>query len=469
MGKQKGFLVAPAGSGKTFAILGLYNILKKLNKIKGKLLIVTTLKGLKSYRKVEKEKVYNLSFSFWDSSNKAEFPIKQDDIDVVVISNSVFPELKFNNTSFSLIGIDEIQAYRNGKTNLVTAMREFLKGYDGRLVGISATPFHSRLEDAYHLFALFGIWVFGTWDNFFEKYVDYDLIPNRKYWNGFKAYALKSGRKCTYKNFSVYAREICHVLDPFIKKRLSYKNLDDFTNKISPYMFIKKDHSFSCNIQIKNYSIDVSKYENYLDMIQQIRDEEEKNILPYLVKLQKMFSCDDTKKETLLKTLQDNPGGYLIYFNFIETQSRINNYLKENGYNPVVLNGGTKGLEEIVEKLTGNEIVLISPVGGQSMDFYFQNAIVYESFYVPGALIQFLGRMTRYNADYSTVKLTFLISLNTVEEYFYLRCWELLQATSTSTFFTLPLTRSEKELERFREEKGRVSFGLLKEILLWRE
>jgi hypothetical protein len=125
-------------------------------------------------------------------------------------------------------------------------------------------------------------------------------------------------------------------------------------------------------------------------------------------------------------------------------------------------------LEEIVENLKGNEVVLLSPVGSQSLDFYFKNAIVYESFYVPGQFEQFIGRMTRYNATYNQVNLWFLISENTIEEYFYVRFWELMQSVSTSKLKdALPSVR--EEILSNRDKQGRISFSFLKALLLWRE
>jgi superfamily II DNA or RNA helicase len=485
--KPRGFIVAPAGSGKTLAILGLFNCLKQLKGLPGKLLVVTSLKGMKAYRKVEAEKIFSYMFDFIDSSNKNDKHYFQRDI--TVVSNSVFPDVKnmlFNHRKdFAMIAVDEIHNFRNGKTALVQAMRDFLKGYTKRVYGVSATPFYSRLEDAYHIFALLNLWLFGSWDDFFEKYVIYKKIPRngfidpdgKKYFcfeNGYAGVALKQIYSRGYENDGNPVKNLLShgwKMMPKMKDirvREAYKDVADFHKVIKPFMFIKEDHDFEYNISIWDYKIDLHSLQGYDGLIDRIATEEDKNILPYLVRMQKLFSQSEEKMRLLLEQVEALDAGVLIYFNYIETLEKVRDYFETMHLETVVFTGTTKDLEKKVEGLKGTEIVLMSPVGTQSLDFYFQNAIVYEMFYVPGQFEQFIGRMTRFNAKYIKVNLTFLISFDTIEEYFYLRFWELLQATSSNGLKKiLPLTRPD--VEKFKDKNGQMSFALLKQILLWRE
>ena len=185
-----------------------------------------------------------------------------------------------------------------------------------------------------------------------------------------------------------------------------------------------------------------------------------------VVKAQQVNSLSKGKLDLIVKIIESGDGGCLIYFNFLDSLYGSAKALQAlfPHRRVVALTGRTRGFESAVASLGKNDIVLLSSVGSQSLDFYYSRIIVAESFALtPGKAEQLLGRLTRHNSEYRDIQAHFILRHKSVEEYFYEKLRLRLSASATNVYAkNLPVSSAMSAIPPHL-----IDEAYLKKTLLW--
>jgi hypothetical protein len=186
-----------------------------------------------------------------------------------------------------------------------------------------------------------------------------------------------------------------------------------------------------------------------------------------MMKAQQATSQARNKLLELTKIIEQFPGeGMLIYFSYLASVDTVYHHLLKTfpGRRVVVLTGKTKDFDMVVRSLMPQDIVLLTRVAQQSLNFYFKRMIIYEMATNPGSIEQLFGRVTREDSPFREIDVFVLMRAKCVEEYCYERLRYLLRTNKTNVYsMGLPVG---KTCEGIPEDLIDISF--LKEQLLWR-
>jgi superfamily II DNA or RNA helicase len=182
-----------------------------------------------------------------------------------------------------------------------------------------------------------------------------------------------------------------------------------------------------------------------------------------IIELQRILLEVEQKFGALLNIVRDK--GSLIYCNFLESADYVVERLKRElpSRRVVKLTGGTnkKYLAMTVKSLQSDDVAVITRAASQSLDFYFQQVVLYEQITTPGLLEQFIGRCMRNDADFDQLDVIFLCCRRTIEEYLYSRCRaETNQSPGALMQNKLPAVQGYEGIENW-------DFRQLKDNLLW--
>jgi len=165
---------------------------------------------------------------------------------------------------------------------------------------------------------------------------------------------------------------------------------------------------------------------------------------------------------------RDGEKGCLVYFNFLDSLYATREYLLGEfpGRRIAVLTGESKDFDSTVASLREGDIVLMSSVASQSLDFYFDHLIVAESFgLTAGRCEQLFGRLTRVDSKYRDISVDFILRDHSVESYFYERLRYMGKHSKTNVYSKdLPVSA---ELANIPPHL--VDLEYLKKTLLWRK
>ncbi len=515
--KNRCIMVLPPGRGKTLIILTNIKMLFEKTDLK-QAVIFTHKRGLESYRK---NNFYNLNMKFFE--DKEDFENLPDHFsssihkEVWVISTSMVTKyqdtiLKVARFSFiEYIVYDEIHNIRVYKSKLATFFRKFFSLYKGQTLGATATPFYRDIEDIYSLFSYIYPALLGNWISFEYNYLE---VKKREIWIKKRIYT---------------STGVNYVRTPqIIGERIGYKNVEKLYNLISPYMYVDMSTSFEYELIRSDYSLvkkDVDQYmsliagegldtlytfklkrghqfidslvkssgesfftENGLIKARDIKipydvliDKELYNIyhkeeteaigeyVQRLVKVQLALSKSDSKILKLFSILDKAENGCLIYFAYIESLEFVADVLKRNfpDRQVICLTGGDSKLESKISKLRDNDIVCLTRVATQSLDFYSDSVVIYEPITSPGLLDQFIGRVSRMNSKHNKIYIHFLIGDMTIEEYFLERLKFL--SDNIQWFPFKDKIPHGNNYEAIVGKAGKLDISVLKKYLLWQE
>jgi len=415
---------------------------------------------------------------------------------LTTIVNSGSPDQKRALTELlkktTVLCIDEIHGYRDYKSSRTKAMKKITDYYHRlivqnpqahRLIGITATPVFREIDNLHPLFSLLcSPNPLGTWKTFLANYC---IVED----------ATAYGRK------RVYSPAGSHSFRDTVSfsKIVGYKNIPQLHRIVDPFTFVWTETDFKFNFNLhyyslspderevykssikglgldKTYAIDLEingthiwAYRNkadsfYLPDRREIRTEflslglnllydnslaivrgvYEKNISADFstraVKAQQCNSRAADKLRVVTELVKSKDTGVLIYFNFLESVEITKKHLMQEfpTRRVVVLTGGTQRFNQIVSSIRKNDIVIMSSVASQSIDMYIPRLIVAECFgLTPGKIEQLVGRMTRENAEYREVDISFVLRQgDNVETYFYEKLRHRLRTSKTNVFVT---------------------------------
>jgi superfamily II DNA or RNA helicase len=137
---------------------------------------------------------------------------------------------------------------------------------------------------------------------------------------------------------------------------------------------------------------------------------------------QRTMSTNPDKLKKLKELIQSDKGA-LVFCQYLETADKVAAFLRRNfpGRKVEILSGKIRDFDQKIARLSPVDLVVITKVASQSVDFYYDQLIIYEMVIQPGFMDQLAGRLTRENSPYTDIKIDILIGLMTTEEYFYER------------------------------------------------
>lgn len=501
----------PTGTGKSLVATTLIKVLKDKGVIKSALVILKE-KEMAAYKKRDNNP-YNLSVLTITSSKEFEsFKHQRFGVyDITMISSSLlskFPEYFLSLApKIDYLVIDEIHNMRVLTSKTTQVLRQFAWKYHGRMLCLTATPYHTELENVFSIFAILEPSLFKSWDKFFETFVVYHER------------SIRVAQKVA-SSAGIHRAAATRI----IKERIGYKNQELLMTMIAPYQFYSEESRFKVNFEIVPYTLDKVTGEAYNKAVQGIGldtlyriglkfpDGTEKFVqktkteslwtitggevsprdlfkgcwvrfnnhnctvifikesdalgdyLRRLLAVQLVTSASLVKMQTLLSLIPQS--GCLIYFQWKESLEHVEEFLNRQlpTRRVVVLTGDTQNFSDKMKSLNKDDIILMTRVATQSLNFYYQTAICYEMLPTPGALEQFIGRITREDATFSEVDIKFLICSGSIESYLYSRTKYMTESIPGAQFKgKLP---SIGEFEGLDETK--MDIGTLKDLLLWK-
>jgi len=421
----------------------------------------------------------------------------------------------------TVLCIDEIHGYRSYDSARTKAMKKTTDYYHRlimrdpkahRLIGVTATPIFKETENLYPLFNLLcSPNPLGSWKSFQANYCILEEAT-------------------TYGSRRVYSHVGSHSFRDTVSfnRIVGYKNLPRLHSIVDPFIFIWNETNFKFNFNLHSYSLSPEEtaiyksnlkglgldktyaidlevngehiwaYRNkadtfYLPDKRQIRTDElslglnllydnstavvrgvyEKSIsagfATRVVKAQQVNSRAANKLAVITELVRSQDIGVLIYFNFLESVEAAKVHLMQEfpTRRVVVLTGGTQRFNQVVASIGKNDIVLMSSVASQSLDMYIPRLIVAECFgLTPGKIEQLVGRMTRENAEYREVDISFVLrGGENVEAYFYEKLRHRLRMAKTNVFVTSDSLPASAPVANMPVEL--IDEEYLKKRLLW--
>jgi len=422
----------------------------------------------------------------------------------------------------TLLCLDEVHGYRDYKSARTKAVKKVTDYFHRlirqnpqahRLVCITATPVYKELENLYPLFSLLcNPNPLGSWKTFLSHFCEVEES---------QAY----GRKRVYSGSGSHS----YRASVSFSKVVGYKNVEQLHNITQPFIFAWGQTDFKFNFGLhyyslspeeltvyksslkglgldKSYAIDLDVdghhfwvYRNASDTFYLPDGKErrvdalstgtslllngssvlvkgiyEKNIqsLNFSTRAVRAQQCNSravNKLSILTDLVRSQDTGVLIFFNFLESVEVARVHLSKEfpGRSIVVLTGGTERFDQVVSSIGKTDIVLMSSVASQSLDMYIPRLIVAECFgLTPGRIEQLVGRMTRENAEYREVSISFLLREGAnVEAYFYEKLRLRLRSSKTNVFITKDSLPVSAVLSGVPEHL--VDEAYLKKHLLW--
>jgi superfamily II DNA or RNA helicase len=518
--KDSGLVMSP-GMGKTLIIAVLAKVLLNGEKLK-KVIVFTHAKGVKSYKKAPVDlKIFYLTKVEHIDRLGSELEM----VDMVVVSTSILTKIQTKLLpfirQFDMMVVDEIHKYKNFKTAKVAmSLKQVRSKLRGRFYGITATPFYNKLEDVFWVMTLIDDSVFTSYDRFWDDYIEW---KPKMIWCKKRIYTAQGVRYIReqrqirditgYKNLDLFMDKLnSHLFIRFQSQfeynfktvKYSVVDRDAYIDKVEGkgldkiYSVSLVNNATGKTISLKRSRLEslpsvdgsglismdmlhkgsVVKYDRRICRVSSIEENTSAaDFVRRLVPLQLHLSKTNEKYNRLLDIIPREKG-CIIYCNY-----RSDGEDKKGGTvfwlerrlakdfpdrRVVVLTGGDTKIESKIDMLGKTDLVLMTRVASESLDFYYDTMIMYEMLTNPGSFIQLIGRATRMNADYTKVNVSMLIGEGTIEQYFYERLVYLLSSSMyTGLKEAVKSSFDERELE-FISRVNDSPLGRLKELLLWK-
>lgn len=408
----KCLLANEMGCGKTISLVGGAIKLYELDQIKKVLIVcpspiipewLNTINNHTNFKctDIRKSRNYNTKTVF----NITSIDMVYNDFMKMTDKNAVNRKTNNNDIAkYDLLIIDE--AHKCANKNLrFKALRSISKKIH-RCWLASGTPLQNKLQEVYNLFCAF---------------ISKDLIT-----------------------WPYFINHFCEKGGFMGKEIIGYKNLDEFSKLISPFVRRVTKKSLG-DIFVKKYEIrhwltmskDETKfYENVKDQVielegdplkeKKIRIAEELVLVNYLKQIcNSLYEIDETKKvsskinkiEELLK--EWNNEKVIIYSFYKKTSQLLYDTLSKN-YNCYIYNGNnSKKLDQAKQwfQEPNNNVFIMSKVGTEGLNFNFCKKMIFLSLdYNPAILQQISDRIHRINSK-EDVEIHYLIHEKTYEEH----------------------------------------------------
>jgi hypothetical protein len=411
--------------------------------------------------------------------------------------------------------LDEVHRYRTDVNKVNHTLAQFFRSYprNNLALYITATLFYTSSLDTFQIMQYVDPTVFPNYWQFYEEFVDYRWKTIRQ-----KITDPRSG--------------FTRWQETEIREKLGNKNMDRLQQKLSPFVYLIKDERWTFHWMMTTYVLtpeENRKYDEYIvglglndkllkfsctDLMQSktkfLRSSKAEKIelfdrtvvpasevrpgyfvkfpkidSPYIVKsvaeeddeagitarlpaLQKFLSTTEDKLSNLKKILDGD--GALVYCQYHETANFLGAWAKKLWPHRKVsiLTGGTTKVHEKIKSHDRSEIMFCTRAITESLNFYFHQMVIYESITNPGMLEQYVGRSSRSDASYSELRIYVLCGKETIDVYFWERLLQNINSLDDNPFQNLLPHSSDWDWLREYAVGGKVTFPILKKLLLWR-
>jgi len=425
------------------------------------------------------------------------------------------PEQAFSRVAahVDLVLMDEVHRYRTDVAKVNHTLAQFFRAYPRNklAVYITATLFYTSALDTFQIMQYVDPQIFPNYWAFYEEFVDYQwkklrqkkLINNRLVW-----VVNEVREKLGNKNMG----RLRQILEPFLVETVDKRWT--FHWKMRPYVLTDTENatytSFVQGLGLEDKLLrftlfshaggkpksltaaqkelvelyDTSmveaseihvgwmvklKGQNIPWIVKKVEEiDDEAAITKRLPALQKFLSTTADKLDILRQILEKD--GCLVYCQYHETANNLGEWAKKlwPHRKVSVLTGATTKVHSKILGHDRSEIMFCTRAITESLNFYFRQVAIYESITNPGMLEQYLGRNTRSDADYSDLDVYVLLGKETIDAYFWERLLLNINSLDGNTFQGVLPHSPDWEWIKDYVIGGKVTFPVLKKLLLWR-
>ena len=526
--RRRGMLVAPCGNGKSLCLTALQTLMERQYGRTVRMAVVTRTKAMVAVEKAN-YKGRPLRLLSKESDLLSFHPANRQLQEITCISSTLLPKVFRASRqvqscfmawvdSLDLLVIDEIHDFKVYKSAQSVALRRVTDRFqrrldsstEARLVGVTATPVHKSVENWHTLMSYIEPRLLGTYWQFLDRW----CVTSQRT-------ARVGGRVSTRNGSHRVGRTVS------FSEVVGYKDLDSLYQLLSPYLFEWGETDFEFTFVPRYYSLtpdeeavykraitgrgldkdyhltlsspDGSRISLYRDKADELvlssgskvradslrqglhivvdgstmvvdevltKDKDAQHTVR-MIAAQKEVSTAEGKLSLLCDYVMSSPDGCLIYCNYKDTVEAVRQRLLTLPLSRrvVVITGDTPSIRSLVAALRPTDVVIVSRVVQQSLDFYFRRLVLFEiAGLTPGSLEQLCGRLSRYNSPYREIEVLCPMRTRGIELYFYERL-RLHLKTARSNVYT-------KEFPPSCWMDGRsdsdVTTTLLKRELLWK-
>lgn len=493
--KRRCILSDKCGGGKSLSVLYAFALLKK----HGKLNTMLVLTPLSAYEKEvwKKDIVKFTNMRCIDVETLSEIVMGSEErlnkalqtFDIIYGKHTHIKQEKYKECidllvkhNDNLLVVDEVHAFRNGRSNLSMLMKE-VSAPSTTFWGVTATTISRNVEDLYSIVNLVYPWYLGPWTLFRDTYckvmkktIGYDRVNKKR-----KTVQMVSGLK----DPDLLRRKLA----PIIINGASF--LEVQFQEI-PYTLSDYESTIYRRIA-KGIAIDGAKEpEEWFRWIMSNSVEEAPKVMGAVEKYSSRFlylqhaadgivSKDGTftrynsnkmlKLMEVLKPIIENKLSVLIYFDYLAPVQVAESMIKERYPQAVVLQStGEHRLKEgsLTEASVKNKshVILGTRASAESASYYFiNNVIFFHVPTVPSTFIQFVGRITRKNTLFPGNLHCYIMQNENIDLYKY-----MLVASKT---FIMEQTSGEHEAnvpDKYKQSIQDEAIKMqMKKYLLWQK
>lgn len=493
--KRRCILSDKCGAGKTISVLYAFAVLKKHGKL-NTMLVLTPLsayekevwkKDIVKFTNLKCIDVETLSRLVMGDQERLDKVLQQ--FDVVYGKHTHIKQTKYQECLDMIIKrhdnlfvVDEVHAFRNGRSTLSVTMRTFASK-STTFWGITATTVSRNIEDLYSIVNLVYPWYLGPWVVFRDTYcsvmkktIGYDRVNKKR-----RTVEQVAGLK----NPEMLRRK----LEPIMINGASFIDVD-FT-EVS-YTLNKYESTIYARIA-KGIAIDGAKepeewfrwiMSNAVDDAPKVMGAVERYSSRFLYlqhaadgiiskdgSFTRLGSSKMNKLLEILKPIVEEGRSALVYFDYLASVEVAEKMISEAFPKAkVLLSTGSDRLKEgtLTEAKVRNKshIVLGTKASAESASYYFiNNVIFFHVPTVPSTFIQFVGRISRKNTLYPGDLHCYIMQNENIDLYKYMIVaskTHIMEQTSGEHEANVP----DKYKQSIQDESVKIQ---MKKYLLWQK
>lgn len=350
------------------------------------------------------------------------------------------------NQEYDLVIVDEAHHLRNRETIAWKFVSQIRKKY---LLLLSATPIQNDLEELYNLVTILHPGQLGTPSQFRRQFVERGSLRKPKNTETLRSLLREVMIRNTRASAKVpLPRRIARTISIELsdEERRLYHLLSEWIRGVHRQKGISRMILSLLQRQAGSSFRAVSL------TLQKIAPEVDSTCRNLLFEIKKAVACleESSKLLALERALSHTREKCLIFTEFLETQSHLDQFLREKGYEPILFHGSLTPSEKVeaLRRFQNEGRILIStPSGGEGTNLEFCRTVInYDLPWNPMKIEQRIGRVHRIGQTGETLIYNFAAK-ETVEDYLLKILDEKLN------LFELVVGEAETILGELTEEK----------------
>lgn len=447
-----GLINSQAGSGKTLTSLCIAQHLIDIDKSDTmQICIVCPVKALSSFKK-ELTNMIKEPYSIYSTKEYKIVPNARYNLFTYTRLKELqefIIDYEYNN---KVLICDEIQCLGNNKNKQSIELARVRDKFK-IVIGLSATPLMSKLDELYNIINFIKPGYLGTKTSFQKNFMimkRVDIYTKRGKVQTWECVGTKNEDK-----LALLMNNVCFGIQNKYNLKFEFKKceLDDY----------EQDAYVEGSKGLLNEELEPKAFSARLHDLQTIIDGSHPQFCRNI-----LSSKEKLLVKTLYEIMQRNES-VLVYTEYKITIERLSKILKASKeilkYDSIQFITGDTPLEERVKlekDMPRRTIVLLTQAGRESVNLQkANNLIMYNIPLSTGSVLQLIGRITRMDSEYSTQTVYILEAIDTIDTY-----KQGLVASKIELFEKI--FGEQSTMPNFSDEKFEIDRKLLKRKYLWK-